>query len=91
MVGLSKSIKKRRELDGNGPTGKEVFKLMQTEKNFGIAASRARMDQKTVRKYRRLVKLPSELKQQHTWRTRNDPFENSLAMVENTKASQPKA
>ena len=44
MVGLSKSIKKRRELDGNGPTGKEVFKFMQTEKNFGIAASKAGVD-----------------------------------------------
>jgi hypothetical protein len=31
-------------LDGSGPTGKEVFKLMQTEKNFGIAAAKAGMD-----------------------------------------------
>jgi len=34
------------------------------------------MDEKTARKYRKMGKLPSELKQQHTWRTRKDPFED---------------
>ncbi|MCP4574668.1 MAG: IS21 family transposase, partial [Deltaproteobacteria bacterium] len=48
---------------------------MQKEKNFGIAAMKAGMDEKTARKYRDLGKLPSELKQEHTWRTRQDPFE----------------
>jgi len=33
------------------------------------------MDEKTVRKYRKLSKLPSELEQPHTWRTHKDPFE----------------
>jgi hypothetical protein len=32
------------------------------------------MDEKTARKYRRLGKLPSELKGEHTWRTRGDAF-----------------
>jgi len=50
--------------------------LVQTEKNFGIAAIMAGMDEKTARKYRKLGKLPSELEQQHTWRTRKDPFED---------------
>jgi hypothetical protein len=36
----------------------------------------AGMDEKTARKYRKLGKLPSELEQQHTWRTRKDPFED---------------
>ena len=56
---------------------RRLFKLMQTEKNFGIAAAKAGMDEKTARKYRRLGKLPSELKRQHTWRTRKNPFEDS--------------
>ena len=56
---------------------RRLFKLMQTEKNFGIAAAKAGMDEKTARKYRRLGKLPSELKQQHIWRTRKDPFEDA--------------
>ena len=55
---------------------RRLFKLVQTEKNFGIAAIMAGMDEKTARKYRKLGKLPSELEQQHTWRTREDPFED---------------
>ena len=55
---------------------RRLFKLNQTEKNFGIAAMKAGMDEKTARKYRGTGKLPSELKQGHTWRTREDPFED---------------
>jgi hypothetical protein len=55
---------------------RRLFKLIQSEKNFGIAAMKAGMDDKTARKYRRIGKLPSELKQEHTWRTRKDPFED---------------
>jgi len=51
--------------------------LVQTEKNFGIAAIKAGLDEKTARKYRKLGKLPSELDKPHTWRTRQDPFEDS--------------
>ena len=51
-----------------------LFKLIQTEKNFGIGAMKAGMDEKTARKYRKQGKLPSELKGDHVWRTRNDPF-----------------
>jgi hypothetical protein len=32
------------------------------------------MDEKTARKYRRLEKLPSKIKQAHMWRTRQDPY-----------------
>jgi len=56
---------------------RRLFKLVQTEKNFGIAAIKAGMDEKTARKYHKLGKLPSELEQPHTWRTRQDPFEDS--------------
>jgi len=55
---------------------RRLFKLVQTEKNFGMAAIKAGMDEKTARKYRRLGKLPSELETAHTWRTRKDPFED---------------
>jgi hypothetical protein len=55
---------------------RRLFKLVQTEKNFGIAAMKAGMDEKSARKYRRLGKLPSELETAHTWRTRKDPFED---------------
>ena len=52
-----------------------LFKLVQMEKNFGIAALKTGMDEKTARKYRKHGKLPSELRQEHTWLTRKDPFE----------------
>lgn len=54
---------------------RRLFKLIQSEKNFGIAAMKAGMDEKTARKYHENGKLPSELKLEHTWRTRKDPFE----------------
>lgn len=50
--------------------------MIQSEKDFGIAAMKAGMDEKTARKYREIGKLPSELKQEHDWRTRKNPFED---------------
>ena len=50
--------------------------LMNTEKTKSAAAMKAGMDEKTARKYARLEKLPSEVKKEHTWRTRLDPFED---------------
>lgn len=55
---------------------RRLLKLVQTEKNFGISAMKAGMDEKTARKYRRLGKLSSELDTAHTWKTRKDPFED---------------
>jgi len=43
---------------------RRLFKLIQSEKDFGIAAMKAGMDEKTARKYREIGKLPSELKQE---------------------------
>lgn len=51
--------------------------MVQTEMNFGIAAAKAGMDEKTARKYRKLGKLPSESKAEHTWPTRKDPFDTA--------------
>ena len=54
---------------------RRLLKLMNTETTCAIAAAKAGMDEKTARKYVRACKLPSELKQEHTWRTRPNPFE----------------
>jgi transposase InsO family protein len=54
---------------------RRLKKLMQTEKTFGTAAAKAGMDEKTARKYAMNDKLPSEMEKEHTWRTREDPFE----------------
>jgi hypothetical protein len=50
------------------------MEMLGKGKSLIIAAAKADMDEKTARKYRNLCKLPSEVKVEHTWRTREDPF-----------------
>jgi Mu transposase, C-terminal domain len=53
---------------------RRLRKLSNTEKNQEIAASKAGMDPTTARRYLGLGRLPSELKKERPWRTREDPF-----------------
>src|SRR5271170_5062904 len=53
---------------------RRLRKLSHTEKNQEIAASKAGMDPTTARRYLGLERLPSELKKERSWRTREDPF-----------------
>lgn len=53
---------------------RRLMKLIQTEKTHGLAAAKAGMDEKTARKYVSLGRLPSQIRKEHTWRTRKDPF-----------------
>jgi len=53
-----------------------LMMLIQKEKTIAIAAAKAGMDEKTAWKYRKLGNLPGEVKKNHTWQTRNDPFES---------------
>jgi hypothetical protein len=55
---------------------RRLRKLMRTEKTKAAAADKASMDEKTARKYIKLDRLPSEIKKEHIWRTRKDPFED---------------
>ena len=48
--------------------------MSNSEQNQEVAASKAGMDPKTARKYLALNLLPSELKEERHWRTREDPF-----------------
>ena len=48
--------------------------FVNKEKTLVIATSKAGMEEKTARKYLKLGKLPSQVKQEHTWRTRKDKF-----------------
>ena len=57
---------------------RKVRKLMKEYQKTGKlinAALRADLDPKTARKYLRSGKLPSQMRAEHTWRTREDPFE----------------
>ena len=58
-------------------TDKQVRRLMQMiecGERKGVSAMKAGMDEKTARKYAKSGKLPSELKPEHNWRTREGPF-----------------
>jgi hypothetical protein len=50
--------------------------------SLGLAAAKADMDEKTARKYRSLGKLPHEVRVDHFWRTREDPFDEYWPGVE---------
>src|SRR5438445_4195867 len=53
---------------------RRLRKLSHTEKNQESAESKAGMDPTTARRYLGLERLPSELKKERSWRTREDPF-----------------
>jgi hypothetical protein len=59
--------------------------LSMRERNKGttqrVAAARAGMNERTARKYERTGKLPSQMKQPRTWRTRKNPFEQDWPWV----------
>ncbi len=57
--------------------------------SLSLAAAKAGMDRKTARKYRRLDTLPSEVRREHTWRTRQDPFDGVWTWVEEQLAHNP--
>src|SRR4051794_6142102 len=65
-------------------------KALQKGMSLSLAAAKAGMDRQTARKYRRLARLPSEVRMEHTWRTREDPFEGVWAWVEEQLAQNPR-
>jgi len=50
--------------------------IMQREKSITRASDKTGMDVKTARKYIKINRLPSEIKVDHSWRTREDPFKD---------------
>jgi len=53
---------------------KRLMKVKRDGKTQAVAAARAGMCAKTARRYLRAGTLPSQMKQPHPWRTREDPF-----------------
>jgi len=53
---------------------RRLRELMRRGKTLALAAAKTGMDEKTARRYMRLGKLPSEVRANHRWRTREDPF-----------------
>jgi hypothetical protein len=66
-------------------TDAQVRKLMEEKSKHGqvgMAAMKAGMDRKTARKYLRAGKLPSAMTVERAWRTREDPFAEDWAELE---------
>ena len=66
-------------------TDREVRRLMELlgkGMSLASAAAKSEMDEKTARKYRALGKLPHEVRVDHFWRTREDPFDDFWTGVE---------
>lgn len=66
-------------------TDQQVRLLMSLIKKgvpLSTAAAKAGMSEPTARKYRQRGKVPSEMRVPHTWRTREDPFEEVWPEVE---------
>lgn len=53
---------------------RRLMSLLSKGVPLSTAATKAGMSEPTARKYRRSARMPSEMKKQHTWRTRPDPF-----------------
>lgn len=60
---------------------RRMREMIAAGKSREVAAAKTEMDVKTARKWERLDKLPSEVKVGHTWRTREDPFDEVWAEV----------
>ena len=53
---------------------RKLMKEYQKTGNLSLASLRSDMDPKTGRKYLKAGKLPSQMRSEHIWRTRPDPF-----------------
>lgn len=69
----------------------QVKRLWQLTQKMSLeaAAAKSGMDPKTARKYLRDRRLPSEMRQKHTWRTRPDPFEETWEEIRQLLAGEP--
>ena len=68
---------------------RRLKKLSKTERTQELAAAKAGMDPKTAQSYLRDGRLPSERKQDRTWRTRGDPFEHVWTQVREQIETNP--
>jgi len=60
---------------------RRLFMINETENSKTTAAAKAAMDPKTARKYIKAGKLPSQIKCNHDWRTRQDSFDKDWSYI----------
>ena len=74
-------------------TDQQIRRLKQMRKenkSLVESACKASMSEKTARKYLESGKMPSELKKEHTWRTREDPFESDWPEIKSMLETEPR-
>lgn len=74
-------------------TDEQILRLrqaLQKGMSLSLAAAKAGMDRKTARTYRQRERLPSEVGMEHTWRTREDPFDGIWPWVQEQLALNPR-
>ncbi len=74
---------------------KKLFRLRSMGMSLTETSEKSNMDVKTARRYLKLHKLPSQVKVEHYWRTRIDPFEdiwgNVKELLENNTGLEAKS
>ncbi len=68
---------------------RRLMRVMKSKTTKAIAALKVGMDRKTARKYIKLGKLPSEIKNEHGWRTRRNPFEAAWEQIKELLEANP--
>ena len=68
---------------------RRLMSLLHKEQSLQVSAEKVGMDRKTARKYREAGKLPGELRSDHDWRTRIDPFGEVWAWVAEQLSMNP--
>src|SRR3954470_3484076 len=68
---------------------KRLWRLAGQKLSLEIASAKAGMDPKTARKYLQDRRLPSEMRQKHTWRTRPDPFADAWEEIRQFLIAEP--
>jgi hypothetical protein len=68
---------------------RRLMSLIQKEQSLQVAADKAGMDRETARRYRQLGQLPSQVRPDHTWRTRPNPFAEVWPWVAEQLSANP--
>jgi len=68
---------------------RRLMSLLQKDESLWVSADKVGMDRGTARKYRDAGRLPSELRAEHDWRTREDSFEQVWPWVAEQLALNP--
>lgn len=67
-----------------------LIDMLNKGKPLYFAAAKSGMSEKTARKYRDIGKYPSEIKNEHNWKTRKDPFEDVWNEIQTLLDTHPK-